>query len=175
MKLFWINYHCKCLSSQILKMLLDSLAFSWMNYALLVWGPALPKLAVSHLQCLQNRAVCIIKSLSKYDHVFYHQKTLSWLSVASLIQYHSLCSMYHHYHPSHAVLLDPPIVFGPQHIHCTRCSEHFANLDWCRLSFTQNFFCYRASHWWNQLPDHFISSSPNQFTSTVHDYLLHHD
>ena len=62
--------------------------------------------------------------------------------------------------PSHAaVLLDPPIIFGPQHIHRTRRSEHFTNLDRCRdrcrlLSFTQSFFCYRASQWWNQLPDH---------------------
>ena len=32
--LFWINYHRKCLSSLILKMLLDSLALSRINYAL---------------------------------------------------------------------------------------------------------------------------------------------
>ena len=173
--LFWINYHRKCLSSLILKMLLDSLAFSRINYALPVWGPAISKLAVSRLQRLQNRAVRITKSLSKYDHVSHHRKTLNWLSVASLIQYRSLCSMFHQYHPSHAVILDPPIVFGPQHMYCTRCHEHFANLDRCRLSFTQNFFRYRASHWWNQLPDHVVSSTPNQFRSTVHANLLHHD
>ena len=102
-----LNYHRKCLSSLIIKMLLDSLALSRINYALPVWGPALSKLAVSRLQRLQNRAARITKSLSKYDHISDHRKTLNWLSVASLIQYRSLCAMYHHYHPSHAVLLDP--------------------------------------------------------------------
>ena len=173
--LFWINYHRKCLSSLILKMLLDSLALSRINYALPVWGPAISKVAVSRLQRLQNRAVRITKSLRKYDHVSHHRKTLNWLSVASLIQYRSLCAMYHQCHPSHAVLLDPPIVFGPQHKHYTRCHQHFANLDRCRLSFTQNFFRYRASHWWNQLPDNIVSSTLHQFASTVHDYLLYHD
>ena len=50
-------------------MLLDSLALSRINYALPVWGPAISKQAVSRLQCLQNRAVRITKSLSKHDHV----------------------------------------------------------------------------------------------------------
>ena len=84
--LFWINYHRKYLSSLILKMLLDSLALSQINYALPVWGPAISKQAVSHLQRLQNRAVCITKSLSKHNHVSHHHQTLNWLSVASQIQ-----------------------------------------------------------------------------------------
>ena len=71
---------------------------------------------------------------SPYDHVSHHRKTLNWLSIASLMQYHSLCAMYQRYHSSHSVLLDPPIVFGSQCMHCTRCPEHFTNLDRCRLS-----------------------------------------
>ena len=83
---FGFNYHRKCLSSPILSILSK-------NYALPVWDPAIPKLAVSHLQRLQNRAVHITKSLSKYDYVSHHQKTLNWLSIASLIQYRSLCAI----------------------------------------------------------------------------------
>ena len=116
--LYWINYHWKCVSSLILKMLLNSLAMSQINYVLPVWGPAATKLAVCHLQHLQNRAVHIISSLQlgKHNHVSHHCQALNWLSVASQIQC-SLCAKYYHYHPSHAVLLDPPIVFGPQHTH----------------------------------------------------------
>ena len=101
--LFWISYHRKCLSSLIAKMLLDSLALSQINYALPVWGPTISKQAVSRLQCLQNRAVRITKSLSKHNDVSHHRQTLNWLSVASQIQYRLLCAIYHHYHPSHAV------------------------------------------------------------------------
>ena len=106
-------------------MLLDPLALSQINYALPVWDPGL---VVSYLLHLH---ICITKFLSKHDHVSHHYETLNWLSVASQMQYRSLCAMYC---PSYAVLLDPPIVFGPKHAHCTQCTENFANLDRCRLS-----------------------------------------
>ena len=37
---YLINFHSKSLPREILKMLVESLVFSWLNYALPVWGPA---------------------------------------------------------------------------------------------------------------------------------------
>ena len=86
------------------------------------------------------RAVRITKSLSKYDHVSHHLKTLNWLSVTSLIQYRLLCAIYTIL-AMLSYLIWPPIEFGPQHMHCTQCPEHFANLD-CHLHKAFLILCF---------------------------------
>ena len=75
-------------------------------------------------------------SMTGIDYVSHHHKKLNCLPFVS--QTHAvlftLCYMYQYYHPSHcgstigchAVLLDTPIAFGPQH---TDCTENFTNLD----------------------------------------------
>ena len=45
-----------------------------MQYALPVWGPSLHQQHLQHLQKLQNRAVRLIFSLNKFDHVSNYYK-----------------------------------------------------------------------------------------------------
>ena len=52
--LFWINSKRKFLSSSVIKMLIDSLVLSRLDYVLPVWGPPLSQASINHLQRLQN-------------------------------------------------------------------------------------------------------------------------
>ena len=109
--LFWINSKCKFLSSVVIKLLVDTLVLSHLDYALPVWGPPLTQASINHLQRLQNWGVRITKSLHKYDHVSHPLNSLSWLPVNRQIQYRSLCAMHRHY-LGNAIPFVPPITFG---------------------------------------------------------------
>ena len=65
--LYLITSHKRTLDAQLLKLLIDSLVFSHLYYALPVWGPSLNQ-QLSHILCLQNKAVCFIKKLNPRDH-----------------------------------------------------------------------------------------------------------
>ena len=169
--LFWINSKRKFLSSVVIKLLIDSLVLSRLDYALPVWGPPLTQASINRLQRLQNWGVRITKSLHKYDHVSHHLNSLSWLPVNFQIQYRSLCAMHRHY-LGDAIPFVPPITFGVHHSHNTRCPSSFANLPRCRLSFTQHFFHYRTAKWWNQIPLDIVSQSRSHFPSALYSYLL---
>ena len=110
--LFWINSKCKFLSSvNVIKLLIDSLVLSRLDYALPVWGPPLTQASINCLQRLQNWGVRITKSLHKYDYVSHHLNSLSWLPVNRQIQYRSLCAMHRHY-LGDAIPFVPPITFN---------------------------------------------------------------
>jgi len=170
--LFWINTHRKCLSSSVIKMLVDSLVFPRMDYALPVWGTSLSQHSIQRLQNLQNWAIRITMSLRKYDHVSQHRLALGWLPVATQVRYRSLCAMHHQYCHPQSISLDPPILFGPQHSYRTRCPSYFANLPRCALSFTQSFFRYSASKWWNNLPQNILSGPVQNFSTLLYNHLL---
>ena len=122
-----------------------------MQYALPVWGPSLCQ---QHLQRFQNRAVRLIFSLHKFDHVSNYYKQLQWFNLDQLIQFRLVCMIFHQYHHSQSILLKQPIQFENHTSHFTRTQPHFANLYRCRLSRTQKFFRCTATTYWNNLPLH---------------------
>ena len=67
-----INCYVKSLSSDIIKMLVESLVFSRYTYVLSVWGPAIHQDSLSCISRLQNRAVHMTCNLCKYDHISHH-------------------------------------------------------------------------------------------------------
>ena len=79
--LYLINFHSKLLPREILKMLVESLVSSRLNYALLVWGPAVHQNSLSRIDRLHSRAVRIVCGLSKSDHVSRHRQAIGWLFV----------------------------------------------------------------------------------------------
>ena len=114
--------------------------FSHLSYASSVWGPSLNQQFCQHLERSQNRALRLCKNLSKFDHVSSHYQSLRWLPFQQLIQFHSVGMMYHQYHHSRGIPLLPPIKFGCcQSVYDTRVSDHFANPERFRLSFSQFF------------------------------------
>ena len=86
---------------------------------------------------MQNRAVCLVFSLKKYDHVSDHYKRLHWLPLDQFIKFRSVCSMYKQFHQGHSIPLEPPIQFGQSHSHHTRTSSSFAGI--VRFNLTKVF------------------------------------
>ena len=70
-----VSLHRRVLPVRLIKLLMDSLVLSHMQYALPVWGPSLYQHHLQRLQRLQNHAVRLIFSLNKFDHVsdYYRQ------------------------------------------------------------------------------------------------------
>ena len=136
-----IRCHKHCLSSHLLKLLVESLVFSHLSYALPVWGPPLNQQLLKCLERTQNRVVRLCKNLSKFDHVSEHYRSLSWLPLQQLIQFRSVGMMYHQYHHSRGISLFPPVKFGRcQSSYDTRVADHFVNPERFHLSFSQRFF-----------------------------------
>ena len=144
-----------------------------MQYALPVWGPSLYQHNLQRLQRLQNRAVRLIFSLHKFNHVSEHYKRLQWLDLDQLIQFRLVCVMFHQYHRSKGILLLPPIEFGNHTPYHTRTQPHFANPYKYRLSQTQHFFRSAATNYWNKLALNIKQiTSFNEFSRAAKDSLL---
>ena len=110
--LYLIGCHQKVLPDNIIKMLIDSLVFSHFVYSLTVWGPSLNVGLFHRIIHLHNHGVHMTSGLRKYDHVSHYRFALGWLPVGSVIQHHSLVTMYKQYRCIHCLLLSPPIEFG---------------------------------------------------------------
>jgi len=135
-----INLHKHCWSPHLLKLLMESLVFSHLSYALSVWGAWLNQQLRQHLECSQNRTVRLCKNLSRLDHVSGHYRSLRWLPFQHLIQFWSVGMMYHQYHHSRGIPLSPPIKFGHcQSVQDTRVFDHFANPERFCLRYSQSF------------------------------------
>ena len=80
--LYLISYHHKVLPVYILKLLVESLVLSHLNYALPVWGPSLSHDLLARLVKVHNCAIRVIGGLKKFDHVSSFRRQLNWLSVA---------------------------------------------------------------------------------------------
>ena len=171
-----LNLHKHCLSPHLLKLLVESLVFSHLSYALSVWGPSLNQQLLQRLERSQNRAVRLCRNLSRFDHVSGHYRALRWLPLQQLIQFRSVGMMYHQYHHSRGIPLLPPIMFGRcQSVYDTRVSDHFANPERFRLSFSQSFFRFKASNWWNSIPSSLvIHKNFHAFSKDYYEYLLTH-
>ena len=105
--------------------------------------------------------------------IYWLSCSLNWANLAqakSLIKNPgAMHKIYYH----NNVPLNPPIVFGSDHIYRTRWSRRSVRPEYCRLSATQKLFRHMASRWWNELPDDIATSST--FSSTVYDYFLSKD
>ena len=112
----------------VIKMLVDSLVLSRINYALPAWGPSLSGSLIQRVQRLLNWGVRIAASLRKFDHVSAHQTKLHWLPVTSMIKHHSLSAIHRHYGDPNCMLLDPPFVFGLHHCYYQNCGA-FCTLE----------------------------------------------
>ena len=82
-----INHHRHVLPPYLIKLLMDLLVMSNMEYALSVWDPSLTQNQVLHLQRLQIHVVRLVFSRSRSDHVSKYYQKLSWLRVGQLIQF----------------------------------------------------------------------------------------
>ena len=167
--LYVVNKHRHVLSSTLMKLLIDSLVFSHVNYSLPVWGPSLHQTHFQRLKRMQNRAVRLCRNLKKFDHITEHYRALRWLPLEYLIQYRCLCLMNRQYHGYKCIALCPPLQFGRFHQYGTRVRPTSAHIERCRLSHTQKHFRYKASHWWNSLPQHI--TSVGTFSYSLFNYL----
>ena len=154
--LYLSNFHSKSLTHEILKMLVESLVFSRLNYALLVWGPAVHQNSASRINHLHNRAVCIVCGLCKSEHVSRHHRAIGWLSMPLLTQHRTSCAMLDQY-TCLGILLNPPIKFVHHHTYATRCTVHSAMIVRCRLALSKRHFYQKAITWWSSLPQQLFS------------------
>jgi len=95
---------------------MESLISSRIMYALPVWGPPLLSYQVGRLQHMQNRAVRVVFSLKKFDHVSIPREQLGWPDVSDEIKICSLAAFHHHCFSRQCLL---PITFGHSHIYDT--------------------------------------------------------
>ena len=148
-----IKSHGKVLNYHTTKLLIDSLVFSHLAYALSVWGPSVKQQSVQRLQQsvqrlqrFQNRAIRLLYHLQCFDHVTVHYRSAKWLPF-SLVKYHTVCIMFYQYHHDYGqgIPLEPPIQFGKLSKYHTRTKENFAQPLRCHLSFAQSFFRNRGT------------------------------
>ena len=174
--LYLISYHHKALPTSILKLLVESLVLSHLNYALPVWGPSLAHDLLTRLVKMYNRAIRVIGGLKKFDHVSSFRRQLNWLSIDSLIQHRCNAVMYKYYTSdrNNCILLNPPIQFGRQSIYSTRTRPYFAANHRFKLSFSQKFFRSKGVYWWNSLPHELLerSTSYGLFKRHLYGHLL---
>ena len=169
-----VSLHRRVLPVRLIKLLMDSLVLSHMQYALPVWGPSLYQHHLQRLQRLQNHAVRLIFSLNKFDNVSDYYRQLQWLNFSQLIRFRLACVMFHQYHKSKGILLQPPIQFGNITSYHTRTQPYFANPSRCRLSQTQQFFRHHATILWNNLTSSIKQmSSFAEFSSAAKDNFLY--
>ena len=123
----------------IIKMLVDSLVLSHMDYTLPVWGYSIistfnpmsatsPKLGWPHHHVTSQMIMYHSIALLLVGYPLPHQ-----------VKHRSLCAMYHQY----SISLDPPILFGTQHSYRTCCPSQYAHLP-----STQKFFRYSSTLVW---------------------------
>ena len=126
-----------------MKLLIDPLVFSHLNYSLPVWGHSLHQNQLQRLKRMQSRAVHLCRNLKKHDHVTEHYRTLWLLPLEYQIQYKYLCVMNHQYHRDRwCITLCPPLQFWRCHLYGTRLMSTFVHIERCRLSSTQKHFRY---------------------------------
>ena len=128
--LYVINKHRHVLSSDLTKLLIDSLVFSHLNYSLPVWGPSLHQNHLQRLKRMQNRGVRLCRNLKKFDHITEHYRALRWLPLEYLIQYRCLCLMNRQYHGYRCIDLCPPLQFGRFHQYGTRVRYILRDTDY---------------------------------------------
>ena len=75
--LYLISRHHKVLPMFILKLLVESLVLSHLNYALPVWGPALSHDLMARLVKTHNCAIQVIGGLKIFDHVSSFRRQLN--------------------------------------------------------------------------------------------------
>ena len=78
-------------------MLVESLVFFRLKYALPVWGPAVHQNYLSRINHLHNRPVHIVCGMCKSEHVSRHRQAIEWLSMPLLAQHRTLCAMLDQY------------------------------------------------------------------------------
>ena len=156
-----------------MKLLIESLVFSHLSYSISVWGVSLKQHLVKRLERLQNRAVRLLFHLQKFDHVTCYYRRVSWLPFSDLIKYHSMCVMFHQFCGcGKGILLKPRPLFSLAGLLITITELKFAHTMRCRSSFTQSFFCCKATHWWNLLPSNIKSHVQfSDFKNDVKDFL----
>ena len=97
-----IKLHSRVLNHHIMKLLIDSLVFSHLTYALPVWGTSVKQSLTQRLVRFQNRAVRLLYNLQRMDHVTEYYRYAEWLPLPQLVMYRSLCLMFYQYHCDYA-------------------------------------------------------------------------
>ena len=87
-----IGRHRTSLTNNISKMLMESLVFLRMRYAISIWGPSLQQKHVSRLQLIQNRAVRLSYNFKKFEII--GRTYAKWLPISDLFKLSSLSAMY---------------------------------------------------------------------------------
>ena len=157
----------------ILQMMVDSIVLSHLNYALPVWGPPLSSDLINRLRRLHNRAVCVVFSLCKYDHVSSHRSRLGWLPLEFTIQYRSLLAMHRQFVGDRCLLLNQyGLVLSINIIlehHLVLLTSIFYRH---RLSYSKKSFRGKATMWWNSLPVNLTQCTPGDFMDSLFNFLI---
>ena len=101
---------------------------------------------------IQNRAVRVIFSLKKFDHVSVPRDQLGWPNISEEIEIHSLAEFHRHCFRCQCLQLQPPITFSCSHTYNTRHKAYFVNSTYHHLARAQQYFQHCATCWWNKLP-----------------------
>ena len=67
--------------------------------------------------------------------------------------------------------LEPPIIFGETFSYCTRKPVYFATISMFCLSFSQRFFHFKVTQWWNSLQLEFCEILWNSLQMEFCDWL----
>ena len=100
-RMYVICCHWIVLSSNLLKLLIESLILFHLNYSLPAWGTLLHTQLLQRLKRMQNKALHLCRNIHKYNMIMRYQD-LQWLILGSLMLHHSLCislmncSLYHY-------------------------------------------------------------------------------
>ena len=104
---------------------------------------------------------------------YVHYKfVIGWLPVSSVIQHHSLVTMYKQYRCNHCLLLNLQIKFRLQSSYHIRTSASFANIFQYNLFFSKKFFRSKVANRWNNLVITLISSLATMFSFELIIYLI---
>jgi len=94
--LYLVGHSHKHLPVSLHKLLMESHVSLRIMYALPVWGPLLLSYQVGRLQRIQNRAVRVVFSLNKFDHMSIPHEQLGWPDVSDEIEICSLAVFHCH-------------------------------------------------------------------------------
>ena len=108
-------------------MLMESLVFSRLTYALPVWGPVVHQDSLLRFNRLHNRALRITCGLRKSDRISNHCQTIGWLPLSLLIKHCTVCAMMDQY-TGRGIQFNLSLEFGWLHTYNTKCSTHFASV-----------------------------------------------
>ena len=151
--LFKIRHH---LSSDILKILIQSHVFPHLQYCSSVWGGA-PSYRLDRLQKVIHFAARLVSGLRRFDHVTPALAALGWPGVRGLIARRDAVNVFRALRDTAApdslrAMFRPRSAVSVRRTQAAAAGAAVLELPRLRLTTTRRLFPYRAAASWNALP-----------------------